>query len=108
MAGVSSVHPAPARRCTTIPIKRFGALLMTVTLRHGACDVTWTGSRTEHCPACHSNFSGTTAGDKHRIGPHGQRRCADPASVGLVYDEARNLWRNPGHYNPRDEDEEAA
>lgn len=64
------------------------------------CGTTWTASRFEHCDGCHRTFSGTTAGDRHRIGHHGvDRRCVDdPASVGLSYDEKRNVWRLPGGY----------
>jgi hypothetical protein len=48
---------------------------------HPKCDATWTGTTVEHCTACHQTFSGTTTGDKHRVGAHGvtqgpdRRRC---------------------------------
>ena len=41
----------------------------------------WTGHRTEHCCACGETFTGTTAGDMHRVGDHAisvgpdRRRC---------------------------------
>lgn len=45
------------------------------------CGAEWSGYRVEHCLACHSTFSGTTAGDMHRTGDHAvssgpsRRRC---------------------------------
>jgi hypothetical protein len=38
------------------------------------------------CPVCFQNFASTGAGDKHRVGEIGtpERRCAEPAKVGLV------------------------
>lgn len=61
------------------------------------CDARWTGHRIEHCPAagCHLTFSGTTAGDKHRVGEHGvttgpdRRRC-------LTIDEMRAVTAADG------------
>lgn len=51
---------------------------MTSCDRHNAH---WTGHRTEHCCSCGNTFTGTTAGDKHRVGDHAvfvgpsRRRC---------------------------------
>ena len=54
-------------------------------IRHGACGGWWTGVGRAHCPACHETFSGDSAASAHRKGPSGpDRRCVDPASVGLV------------------------
>lgn len=39
-----------------------------------------TGERYGHCGACHRDFMGLTAFDKHRTGPHDDRRCVDPAT----------------------------
>ena len=49
----------------------------------------YTGEELENsdqvCSGCHRNFSGTRAGDKHRIGTFGKdRRCANPEEVGLT------------------------
>lgn len=55
--------------------------------RHGACGSTWTGLSRAHCGAanCHRTFSCDSAADRHRVGiPGVDRRCVDPASVGLV------------------------
>jgi hypothetical protein len=44
-------------------------------------------------------FSCDSAADKHRVGKHGiDRRCADPADVGLVPVDKPfgTLWQNPG------------
>lgn len=38
------------------------------------------GPRFGHCGACHLNFMGVGAFDKHRRGPHDARYCVDPAS----------------------------
>jgi hypothetical protein len=39
-----------------------------VIITHGdKCDAKWSGLRVEHCPACHETFTGTEAGDAHRI-----------------------------------------
>lgn len=51
------------------------------------CGAWWTGLSRAHCAAdgCHRTFSCDSAADKHRIGSYGvDRRCADPATVGLV------------------------
>lgn len=52
------------------------------------CGTTWSGKRPQHCPACHLTFGGTTAGDRHRVGPFGpERRClteAECEEAGLV------------------------
>lgn len=46
--------------------------------KHG---VRWTGTRAEHCESCGEVFSGSTAGDMHRVGDHAvstgptRRRC---------------------------------
>lgn len=53
------------------------------------CDATWTGTRIEHCTAtgCHQTFTGSSAGDMHRVGDHGiwegpdRRRCLTPAEM---------------------------
>lgn len=51
------------------------------------CGARWTGLRMEHCRACHATFSGTTAGDMHRVGDHAvftgptRRRCLTPAEM---------------------------
>ena len=39
-----------------------------------------TGERYGHCGVCHRDFMGLTAFDKHRTGPHDDRRCVDPAT----------------------------
>ena len=31
------------------------------------CKSRWTGGNVEHCLACHLSFTGTRAGDKHRV-----------------------------------------
>lgn len=68
-------------------------------ITHPACGQWWTGLSRAHCPACCRTFSTDSAADKHRIGRHGiDRRCTDPAEVGLV---ARKkpygvLWAHPG------------
>lgn len=38
-----------------------------------------TGERFGHCAACHLDFQGLGAFDKHRRGPHTARYCVDPA-----------------------------
>jgi hypothetical protein len=59
------------------------------------CDVLWAGRKAEHCPACHATFSGTTTGDRHRVGAHGvtegpeRRRC-------LTVEEMRAVRRRDG------------
>lgn len=65
-----------------------------------SCGSWWTGATRSHCaaPGCHLTFSGETAAEKHRVGKHGvDRRCVDPASVGLVPREKPYgiLWAFP-------------
>ena len=57
----------------------------------------------ETCPACWEVFSGTSAGDMHRVGKHHifagpeRRRCLSVAEMearGMARDK-RGVWRNP-------------
>lgn len=64
------------------------------------CTTTWTGQRVEHCPVCCQSFTGTTAGDMHRVGDHAitvgpdRRRCLTVEEM-----EARGMARNSkGHW----------
>lgn len=74
-------------------------------IRHPKCGGWWTGLGRSHCPVCCRTFSCDSAADKHRTGTHGvDRRCANPADVGLA---ARTkpygqLWGWPGNddYDP--------
>ena len=51
------------------------------------------------CRACGCVFSTTSNFDKHRVGRHGvDRKCAEPSTVGLIYNEKRECWMGP----PRD------
>ena len=49
------------------------------------------------CPTCHLNLGTNEAGDKHLLGSIGvDRRCADPAAVGLVpieNDFGTKVWK---------------
>lgn len=68
-------------------------------ISHGECGNTWTGLRRAHCPACHRTFNSDSAAEKHRVGRPGvNRRCVDPASVGLVPVEQPwgTCWQAPG------------
>lgn len=66
---------------------------------HPECGKQWTGSRREHCPACHQTFNSSHAGNLHRRGTFGaDRRCIDPAAAGLIpvaYDWGI-VWQTPG------------
>jgi hypothetical protein len=68
------------------------------------CGKTWTGLRIEHCTACHETFSGTTSGDRHRVGDSAiysgpdRRRCLTPDEMrekGMTQN-ARGVWTNGG------------
>lgn len=51
--------------------------------RHAQCGATFSG-RQEHCPACHLTFSGSYAGDMHRVGDwteENPRRCRTAAEL---------------------------
>lgn len=82
---------------------------------HCSCGAWWTGLSRSHCAAleCHRTFSGETAANRHRIGKHGvDRRCVDPAGVGLVAVEKPYgvMWSNPapeGGYHFHGADDEA-
>lgn len=68
-------------------------------IQHPECGAWWTGLSRAHCPDCHRTFSVDSAADKHRVGKFGiDRRCVDPATVGLVAVEKPfgTLWQNPG------------
>ena len=68
-------------------------------ITHPVCGSWWTGLGRAHCAACCRTFSCDSAADKHRVGKFGvDRRCVDPATVGLVaaakpYGE---MWQFPG------------
>lgn len=69
-----------------------------------SCGAKWSGAGRAHCGACHITFSGDSAFDRHRRG-EGDRRCLDPASVGLVPRENRlggAIWGHAGTWNPRE------
>jgi hypothetical protein len=72
----------------------------TGTIWHPKCGKSWTGKSAEHCDVCCQTFSGSSAGDLHRRGPGDARRCVSPESIGLKYDETRDLWRLPGTWRP--------
>ena len=71
------------------------------------CGATWTGHRMEHCWACHETFTGTRAGDMHRVGSYSpnERRCLSAKEMrqrGLVPRTKPNglvVWSRGGH-NP--------
>lgn len=65
--------------------------------------------RIEHCAGCHETFTGTSAGDKHRVGDHSvsfgpdRRRCLTVAEM-LAKGMARNKrghWMTTAESNPR-------
>jgi hypothetical protein len=78
-----------------------------MTHRCQKCERSWGGLRAEHCRVCHETFSGTTAGDRHRVGvyetpvlPAG-RRClsvAEMTAKGLVQN-THGIWTSGGE-NP--------
>ena len=64
------------------------------------CYATIRGLKPEHCAYCHETFTGTTAGDMHRVGKHGvtagpdRRRCLtleEMLGKGMTTD-ARGYW----------------
>ncbi len=68
------------------------------------CGAVWTGLRIEHCTECHETFTGTTAGDRHRVGDHAiftgpkRRRCLTPEEMrerGMTQNK-RGQWTNGG------------
>lgn len=70
------------------------------------CGAEWTGLRMEHCTVCHLTFSGTTAGDKHRVGDHAvfvgpdRRRCLTVEEMwakGMTQNK-RGVWTNGGEW----------
>lgn len=70
-------------------------------ITHAACGQSWTGLRRSHCPAdgCHRTFNSDSAAERHRVGKPGvDRRCVDPASVGLIAVEQPwgTCWQAPG------------
>jgi hypothetical protein len=71
------------------------------------CGAEWSGFRAEHCKVCHETFTGSRAGDMHRVGDHdirtgpGRRRCRTTAEM-LERKMTRNLqgvWTSGGE-NP--------
>jgi hypothetical protein len=71
------------------------------------CGAWWTGLSRSHCPAddCHRTFSCDSAAELHRKGTPGiDRRCVDPATVGLVAKQMPwgVMWQHPGPEPGRD------
>lgn len=64
------------------------------------------GLRAEHCTECHQNFTGTSAGDKHRTGKHhvrsgpDARRCltTDEMTAKGMTRNKRGVWTSGGSY----------
>ena len=64
------------------------------------CSASWAGLRIEHCPSCHQTFTGSTAGDMHRVGDHAvfegpdRRRCltADEMTEKGMTQNDRGVW----------------
>lgn len=75
-----------------------------MTTANCACGARWTGLRIEHCTECHETFSGSTSGDRHRIGEHhithgpDRRRCRTPEEMRKLGMEqnSRGQWTNGG------------
>lgn len=73
------------------------------------CGATWSGHRIEHCPACHQTFTGTSAGDKHRVGDHAvsrgpnRRRCLTPDEMRArgMGQNGRGQWTATTERDPR-------
>ena len=68
------------------------------------CGKSWGGTRAEHCTECHETFTGTTAGDKHRVGDPAiwdgpkRRRCltvTEMTARGMATND-RGVWTNGG------------
>lgn len=59
------------------------------------------GGKAEHCSVCHQTFTGTSAGDAHRVGSHGvDRRCLTPDEMRShpkrpMEQDRRGYWRFP-------------
>lgn len=75
-------------------------------ITHG-CGAWWTGTGRAHCAAdgCHRTFSCDSAAELHRKGKPGiDRRCVDPAEVGLVAKQMPwgVMWQHPGPEPGRD------
>lgn len=75
------------------------------------CGATWGGKRLEHCTVCHQTFTGTGAGDKHRVGDYwpNERRClsGDEMRAKGMRQNDRGHW-NLGGTSPWSLDAEAA
>ena len=64
------------------------------------CGKTWAGMKAEHCAACHETFTGTYAGDLHRVGKHAvssgpdRRRCMteDEMLARGMTKNAKDMW----------------
>lgn len=94
----SANTPDPAPKAATTELWKRDDALPVNAIRHPACGKWWTGLSRSHCPACHETFSTDSVANRHRVGKPGiDRRCVDPASVGLVAKEMPygTLWTSP-------------
>ena len=64
------------------------------------CGARWTGRRIEHCTECHETFTGSSSGDKHRVGEFvpDTRRCltSDEMRAKGMEQNARGQWTSGG------------
>lgn len=60
----------------------------------GGCSRKWGGIRAAHCGKCHQTFVSPNAFDLHqRRMVKGATLCRAPSTVGLVYDDGKDLYR---------------
>jgi len=59
----------------------------------GGCSKEWGGLRAAHCSGCHRTFVSPNAFDRHQAFKRFGARCLEPATVGLVYEKAKDLYR---------------
>lgn len=60
----------------------------------GGCSRVWGGLRAAHCAKCHRTFVSPNAFDEHQKRMvKGAILCRDPSSIGLVFDEGKDLYR---------------
>jgi hypothetical protein len=71
----------------------------------GGCSKEWGGIRAAHCSGCHKTFVSPNAFDLHQSLKRLGALCLEPATVGLVYDKVKDLYRFMNPDEEKDSDD---
>jgi hypothetical protein len=72
----------------------------------GGCDRKWSSLTECHCAACHRQFVGVRAFDRHRIDRRGKGTCIDPSTLlggdeNKQFNQVAGVWTTAEDREPR-------